>query len=180
MIRELLLGLFCALAITDWGMVSVQRTVQLICRANGESLNSLSIQLLLPKFVRAALFITLAEWTVAALYGWYVSLAQAAALLFSTWLIKVSTPTPHSFVLPSIRRKISLVRSLSPEDGEQLLRMVAVWEREGRPVLWPENRALLASRQENYSDRTDMKKVVFIWALALLLALLTLFLAFRQ
>lgn len=123
---ELFLAFFVPLAVADWWMDKVQRTTQLICRANNLPMNPVG-QFLNPQFVRFAFPITIAKWGVAAYFAWTYSVWLAIAALVAAWAVTVVSPLPASLILPSISKQIARVRAVDAELGEKLGQMVSVW-----------------------------------------------------
>ncbi len=121
------IAVFVALAYADWWMDKVQRTVQLICRASGEALDTVGV-FLNPTVIRFSLPITLAKWVWAAAWAWYGSAPLALFALFASWLITVASPTPFWLTIPSVLKKIEHVRALDSDFGNHLLQMVQTWK----------------------------------------------------
>lgn len=125
------LGLFIAafliLAVPDWWMNMVQRTTQLICRANNAPLDPVG-GLLNPRFIRFAFPITLTKWGLVAFWAWYSSVTEALVALGAAWIVSVVSPVPFGLTLPLVLRQIARVREMDTTLGDQLLQMVETWK----------------------------------------------------
>lgn len=129
-LAKILVGLFLIITVIDWWMNMVQSTTMNICHANDQPRE---ICLMLnPYFIRLAFPNSLAKWTVAGIYAWQVSWQIALAGIFIVWLISVISPIPLSLTIPTINKKIAIVRNLDAQAGQLLEDMVSQWEAIGR------------------------------------------------
>jgi hypothetical protein len=129
-ISGFLIALFVVLSIVDWWMNMVQHTTMNICRANDQP-KEICV-MLNPFFIRWAFPITLLRWVIAGAYAWLISWQFALVGLFIAWLIGVLSPIPLYLTLPSIFKKISIVKSMDHEAGSLLESMVSKWNAVGR------------------------------------------------
>ena len=130
MTLEIFIAAFLVLAIADWWMDMIQRTTELICRANGAPMRPLG-ELLNPTFVKFGLPITLAKWALVVFWALYSSVTAAFIALAAAWVITTVSPVPFRFTLPLVQKQIARVRDMDTTMGDQLLQMVETWKTAG-------------------------------------------------